>query len=699
MLVMRWCLVLCVAGSAWATAEDAACGSLGLHVREDGVLLKDGAPYRGVGINYFSAFSRRLANAEDTSYREGFKELAGRGIPFVRFMACGFWPRGWQLYLEDKERYFALMDDVVKAAEETGIGLIPSLFWCVSTLPDLAGEPQSAWGNPESKTHAMMRQYVGDIVGRYAATPAIWAWEFGNEFSLQADLPNAADHRPPTSAHLGQPESRSEADDIRHDMVVSALREFAKTVRLHDPYRAITTGNSIPRPNAEHGRRELSWTRDTREEFKRNLDDINPDPNDLVSVHLYPHSAEKRFGESYTAYEELLGLCMDAARGAGKALFVGEFGAPDDEKNGGPSRARQENFAILTAIERCEVPLAALWNYDLPQQEQFINVTADNHRSYLLDALGRANRRLRLYASGTHAAELRNTTWSSRLLDNQANAGRQGSGFNPLWHAAFPGRNLFRGEFVGLNFEHIFNGVAGDRDRSLFTPRKDPCDLQVLGENTASLHWPAEGSSWGLECRMRYTLSGENALDLAFEVTPGAEHFGKGYVAMMWASYMSHTRGRQIHFYGTDAGREGWVAFGEDTGDSFETGTVSCHGVAALPYDAGAQTLNILEHPIKKFLLPFYYGLVDGDGKPETADDTMAYIMMFNQSEAIRFAMWNFIQDPAGHPDPRSPAWDWQFVIRAPVVGRTYGYKARLVYKPFVSEEDVREEYERWATP
>ena len=368
---------------------------LGLTVSESGVLLKDGEPYRGMGINYFSAFSRRLQNAEDTSYREGFKELSSRGIPFVRFMACGFWPSDWKLYFSDKDAYFELMDDVVNAAEEHGIGIIPSLFWYHGCLPDLVEESHDQWGNPESKTIALMRQYTREMVSRYVDSPAVWAWELGNEYNLAADLPNAAEHRPKIVPRLGTALSRSEKDDLTTEMLLVIFREFAKTVRSLDPTRPITPGNSIPRPAAHHMRTERTWERDTPEQFAANLALVNPDPNNLVSIHLYPHANERRFAKDELDYEEVLTLCLAACAKEGKALFVGEFGARDDEEHGGREQAKRESRALIAAIEKCGVPLSALWNYDLPQQESYINVTPTNHRAYLLDELGAANRRMR----------------------------------------------------------------------------------------------------------------------------------------------------------------------------------------------------------------------------------------------------------------------------------------------------------------
>ena len=146
---------------------------LGLAVR-NGVLQRDGKPYRGIGANYFSLFGRTLHDPRDKSYREQFVRLSKANIPFVRFMACGFWPIDWELYLRDKEAYFQRLDDVVKSAEESGIGLIPSLFWHVSTVPDLVGEPMDQFGNPKSKTAAFIRQYTEEVVLRYKDSPAIW---------------------------------------------------------------------------------------------------------------------------------------------------------------------------------------------------------------------------------------------------------------------------------------------------------------------------------------------------------------------------------------------------------------------------------------------------------------------------------------------------------------------------------------------
>lgn len=389
-------------GALWTRAarsapEDRASeapAALGLRVSRDGTLLLRGRPFRGIGVNYFDAFYRTLKDPSDTSYRQGFRELARRGIPFVRFMAGGFWPSEHRLYLTDRDRYFRQMDAVVRAAEEEGIGLIPSLFWNVCTIPDLVGEPVDQWGNPRGKTHEHLRKYVREVVTRYRKSPALWAWEFGNEYGLAADLPNAAEHRPPVVPDLGTPSSRSARDELTRPMIRAAYRAFAQEVRRWDPHRAILNGDAFPRPSAWHQRTELSWKQDTQRQYEQILADDSPDPMNVISVHLY-EPEEERFGRKCSA-EELLKVTLGVSRRLKKPLFVGEFGASEEK---GADEGRQRFERLLKAVIETGVPLAALWVYDFAGQDKTWNVTASNNRAYQLDALEAANREMRSEAS------------------------------------------------------------------------------------------------------------------------------------------------------------------------------------------------------------------------------------------------------------------------------------------------------------
>ena len=359
----------------------AAAAESGLSVNGRGELRLHGVAVRGIGVNYYDAFTRTLNQPVRTNYDAGFQELAGRGIPFVRFSAGGYWPRDWGLYQTNRAEYFSRLDGVVRSAERHGVGLIPSLFWNLSTVPDLVGEPCNRWGDPHSRTIAFMRQYTRELVTRYARSAAIWGWEFGNEYNLAVDLPNASECRPPVVPGLGTPARRTTEDDLQSAALGVALQEFALALRQHDPQRIIISGNAFPRLSAWHQREEKSWHADSRDQFASVLAAENPWPVNTLSVHAYDLTND------FNRLEQ----AMSVARAASKALFVGEFGVP-----GPNTRESKANFAaMLSAIESNHVPLSALWVFDFDGQAKDWNVNSTNDRSWQLDAIQQANERMK----------------------------------------------------------------------------------------------------------------------------------------------------------------------------------------------------------------------------------------------------------------------------------------------------------------
>lgn len=334
-------------------------------------------------MNYFNAFGRVLADPSDTSYRQGFAVLKEHRIPFARFAACGFWPSDWKLYQTDPKEYYRRMDGVIAAAEQNGVGLIPSLFWRWNTVAEISGEPYSAWGDVGSRTHALMRRYTEEFVLRYRNSAAIWGWEFANEMSLGVELPNAKSLIAARKAipHLGVPPP-TEADIVSAKEMVTALSEFGKTVRRLDPHRIIISGNSAPRAGAWHNAAGKPWQPDTRQQFSEILIRDNPDPLSVLCVHWYP-GHEKRFpDEKAGGMADVAKVMMDAARQSGKPLFIGEFGYEHG----------QDGFAeLLNVIRKSRVPLSALWVFDLRQQENNWSVTISNERAYMLRAISEAN--------------------------------------------------------------------------------------------------------------------------------------------------------------------------------------------------------------------------------------------------------------------------------------------------------------------
>lgn len=359
-------------------ARQSSVTAPGLQVDSRGMVIRDGKIYRGIGVNYFDAFCRTLLAPGDTTYEAGFATLRKYGIPFARFSIMGYWPSENKMYFEDKARYFAQLDGVVKAAEKNHVGLIPSFFWNLSNVPDLMKEPIDAWQDPNSKTRKFMATYTREVVMRYRNSPALWGWEFGNEFNLTANLPNAAEHRPQVAAERGTPPTRSQRDEMTSDIARAAFAAFAQEVRKIDAKRFLSSGNSMPRTQAWHNLHGKTWDTDTADQWAAMLLGDNPDPINSVSVHVYEADVDR------------IRVATAIANHAKKPLFIGEFGVA-----GPPTPESKAKFAaLLAAVEAEDAPLAALWVYDFAAQDSDWNVTATNARSYQLQAISDANKRL-----------------------------------------------------------------------------------------------------------------------------------------------------------------------------------------------------------------------------------------------------------------------------------------------------------------
>lgn len=362
-LILLCCLLLVKATLLAAT--DSGGEPQGLYVH-NGVLMRAGRPYSGIGANYDTLFGRLLKNKDDTSSLDNLALLAKKGIPFVRFRACGFYPDNLQLYLNDRSEYFRRMDQVVRTAEQNHIGLIPSLFWRLATFSEVVAEPESAFGNAQSKSRAFITQYTREIVGRYKDSPAIWGWEFGNEANLAVDVPH-----PKGGVH------------ITSDQLIATYIAFARTVRSIDPSRIIDAGISVQRPAAWHNAHGALRQRDSpSQNYAQSLADT-PDPMNVVSVHIYQKGLKLApYGPETVSH--FIARYVSFTSQTGKPLFIGEF----------PVREPAQAQEFLRAMQENHVPLAAFWTFDNSAQEATMNVSFQNQRAFAIDLVANANKAL-----------------------------------------------------------------------------------------------------------------------------------------------------------------------------------------------------------------------------------------------------------------------------------------------------------------
>jgi len=393
-IIARLLLAFLLSQAITALPVSSQAASLpGLSAARDGTLLRNGAPYRGVGVNYTDAFLRPLRHPEDESYRDDFTKLAANHIPFARIAACGYPASDYQLYLQDKEKYFKLLDGVVQAAEEANVGLIADLFWVSYTVPDLVGEPRNQWGNSQSKTRQFMRTYTREVVSRYVNSPAIWGWEFGNEYNNSVDLPDAWRNLPPVNPRLGRTRSRGPDDTLTTEIFTSALSDFARTVREIDGHRILLTGNSIPRFSAYHMQTESRPGPDSREQFATMLLRQNPGPFNPVCIHTAPVSPLPHFAKRPVSYNELIQTCAGAARSASKSLSIEEFITCPPKTECSIATRRQNVNEVLAAIQANNVSLASVWVYERKMLHDPNSLSFDDDTASVLQMIGDFNRK------------------------------------------------------------------------------------------------------------------------------------------------------------------------------------------------------------------------------------------------------------------------------------------------------------------
>ncbi len=424
---------------------------LGLYT-ENGVLKKDGYPFRGIGVNAFDLFYRSLKDTNDTSYVESLEKLSNAKVPFVRFMCTGFWPVDMELYFTNKPAYYSLLDNLVGAAEDKNVGLIPSLFWHYSCVPDLMGEPMDQLGNTNSATIAFIKQYTEEVVTRYKDSPAIWGWELGNEYSLAVDLPNASTHRPAVWPILGTPTNRTERDELSSGMMLVVFDEFVKTVqKFENPNPRITIAStSVPRSSAWHNTHETNWVKDTVEQYGEILARDNPDPYDMYNIHMYPNT-NNSYSALATNINSLVKTTQEFAKKAKKPLLIGECGV--SKKYGEPQPPVFNE--LINAIVKHKVPLAAIWVYDLSGQDDTHNITFENDRSYMLDIITNANAKMRSTNDGILFDDSFNITYGSGDVNYLFDvAGRQNGFAYPSEYTLL----LQTGDSVTVNSTGPFSG-------------------------------------------------------------------------------------------------------------------------------------------------------------------------------------------------------------------------------------------------
>ncbi len=357
--------------------------TLGLTVDENGTILLAGKPFYAFGVNSFTMVIRYIEGAGKSMYRDQFELLKKYGIPFVRVNFGGFYQDYYQKFDEDPEKILDCMREVVACAEEYQIGLICSLLWYDSAIPAHVEGHRSDMGNLDSNTVKYAVEYTGKIVNEFKDSPAVWAWEIGNEYNLGADLCD-----PEFKAHMPMgpctPKNPTGFDFYTSEELVTFYTAVGNKIREYDKTRMISTGNgdmrvaskalhnSAAAKDPETHLWQQDWTTDSVEDFQEMCVYFTPDPLDTICFHLQHAQQDEEGNASFLIMLNRYGSKIStrryfdeyviAARKAKKALYFGEMGdmmwMEDHEE--APSIFK----SVTDWIVDSGIQLASSWQFD-----------------------------------------------------------------------------------------------------------------------------------------------------------------------------------------------------------------------------------------------------------------------------------------------------------------------------------------------
>ena len=267
------------------------------------------------------------------------------------------------------------------------------------------------------------------------------------------------------------------------------------------------------------------------------------------------------------------------------------------------------------------------------------------------------------------------------IVNNMPFGSDHRAGYNGISNLLHPAQDStpFVPYYAGFNLEHIF---GGDSLTQLFEPRRHPMVLFQSGENEVLLYQAPTPLS-GLESLTSFKLVAPHYIDITFRcVVDEIDFFKHGYAGLFWASYIDSPSNKNIYFQGCEKRdpSQKWIeAYSREHG--VESTHVGMNDSIEL-YFAPNFNARLANHFSNyRYALPFFFGRFHN----------MVLAYMFESSEMIRFS-----QSPTGG-GKTNPAWDFQLIIPDLKKGREYTYRARLIYKPFISEEDITSEYLSWS--
>ena len=225
-----------------------------------------------------------------------------------------------------------------------------------------------------------------------------------------------------------------------------------------------------------------------------------------------------------------------------------------------------------------------------------------------------------------------------------------------------------------------------DEGGDIFEPRNVMMTLRRDDEQTVRLTHPASPLT-GIVSETIFRVGEPDQIDVTFRATLTRPPRQGRWFGFFWASYLNGPESPAIHFL--DA-TERWATLSADRHGRNNT---VCHQSVKDPQLGDPKRIyrpDSLAHAYseRRFSKPLMYGR-PGDGH-------MMWVLMFDQAEPLRITM-----SPSGGGTndavkTYNPAWDFQYIVHDPPVGKTIELRARLVYRPYTGRRKIEELYAAW---
>lgn len=364
--------------------ENSEKNDYGITLSENGKLLLNNSEFNLMGVNTFSMFIDLLNEAKSEEEIENDLSLLSKyEIPFIRIPFCTWNSTSYQMYDNDKEKFFEKMDIIIKKAEEKKIGIIIDFFWNNSTVFYYNGEQRADMGNKNSKSINFSKKYVTDIINRYKNSKALWGYEIGNEYSLSVDLypSNTVQVAPNFSITNG---NYNEKDFYTTNELIVFYTEISNTIRQLDNKRIIINGDSAERAGAyslynqtkditfnNHTSWENNFTFTNKDQYKEMIKKHAPANINTISFHLYEYDLEQ-----IGTFEDYIKKYLETAKEEKKALYLGEFSG-NDTRGDNESNFNKTTFdnEMNTITNYKDLQLSSVWMF---------NRTGNNEGSYIV---------------------------------------------------------------------------------------------------------------------------------------------------------------------------------------------------------------------------------------------------------------------------------------------------------------------------